>query len=624
MYQQTYFVSKRTGTFADVLVAYGLAAVLDEVMRKVKGPSGQWRVWLRDAGPYYTVELSEPLVPEWVGTCSRFTLVPFVQREGREKNVIPPLGFPRAWIRDLTTEREDFYTYLATSKQSGKAQSDEAITDVDRAMKDLAPKADFRVLECVGDWKMQATGLTRTGFQSYNALAVLWWETSSHLADNIEAILEMCSSIDAELEDMGKKWAKAVGVRVPQARLNASQLLNPAQGQGQNHPKANRLDTRNQMESFWLLEYLKAAGLWICGAPRQVAPAKDHPSTRDWRKADRKTYVLAPMGITLAAHCTVFDEFNARLRNETSIKMDIIGSLLFVHTWLDYVEGAYKDELDFDQELTSMVPESVVAGFHVAQYKQLSGQSYTMTNLSFLGLPAWTGQARNRVEVLRMKEVIEEHLNVIRGIDEGRSDGYNLLLCYRDFVAGGKWGAFFDFAIGYSHYLVREQHEAYRRGRNPRAWQFSMRNLEELMKRTNKPLTPIIQNEGFRNIARAIRLSTVTAQYYRYQRNDRRYDVRYGLGQELARKAHDAAEFIAALGDFLHKYNAESAQVEESTAKQYKGNIPEKVRRTLRGRVSESNIAEVVALIDEYGPEPVCHLLVACGYARGPKDDAAS
>ena len=119
-------------------------------------------------------------------------------------------------------------------------------------------------------------------------------------------------------------------------------------------------------------------------------------------------------------------------------------------------------------------------------------------------------------------------------------------------------------------------------------------------------LSKILETPGFQNIAYAIRQSTVVAQY-RKQQNDRRYDVRYGLGLELARKANYPAEFIAALSDFLHKYNAENAQVME--------NRPGPYRRSIQ----TSDIDDIVALVDEYGAPLICNLLVAYGYARSPR-----
>lgn len=122
-------------------------------------------------------------------------------------------------------------------------------------------------------------------------------------------------------------------------------------------------------------------------------------------------------------------------------------------------------------------------------------------------------------------------------------------------------------------------------------------------------MSKILETPGFQNIAYAIRRATVTAQY-RKQQGDRRYDVRYGLGQQLARKAAYPNEFIAELADFLAKYNAENAQVMEKRPGPY--------RRSIR----TSDIDDIVALIDESGDSRlICNLLVAYGYARVPRRD---
>ena len=124
---------------------------------------------------------------------------------------------------------------------------------------------------------------------------------------------------------------------------------------------------------------------------------------------------------------------------------------------------------------------------------------------------------------------------------------------------------------------------------------------------SNEPqLGPILESEGFRNIAYAIRQSTVTAQY-RKKQGDRRYDVRYGLGRDLVRQSQYPSEFIAALSDFLHKFNAENAQVME--------NRPGPYRRSIQ----TSDIEEITRLIDVHGSDVIAKLLVAFGYARVPR-----
>ena len=96
---------------------------------------------------------------------------------------------------------------------------------------------------------------------------------------------------------------------------------------------------------------------------------------------------------------------------------------------------------------------------------------------------------------------------------------------------------------------------------------------------------------------------------YRKTQGDRRYDVRYGLGTELARKANYGDEFVTALNEFLAKYNAENAQVMERRAGPY------------RKSVRTDDIDEIVALVDEYGAPLICHLLIAYGYARSPRGE---
>lgn len=136
-------------------------------------------------------------------------------------------------------------------------------------------------------------------------------------------------------------------------------------------------------------------------------------------------------------------------------------------------------------------------------------------------------------------------------------------------------------------------------------------------------LHKIIQAEGFQNIAYAIRQATITAQY-RKSHKDKfsvRYDVRYGLGQQLARKANYRNEFVAELTDFLRLYNAENSQQLEDLSKRHGENIPEPIRRLLRRSVKTTDIDEIISLIDEYKDSRlICNMLVAYGYAREPRE----
>jgi hypothetical protein len=252
-------------------------------------------------------------------------------------------------------------------------------------------------------------------------------------------------------------------------------------------------------------------------------------------------------------------------------------------------------------ELLGQGPENFVAGMYVAYYKSL-GQASAVMNLSFIELPRWM-RVESPEDVNTYKEVIEEHENIIRSIDEEKG-GYDLLVYYRDFLSGGKWGAFFDFTAAYGQFLMRELAQEHRWVRP-----FTTKNLEVLIMKSNEPLAPILKTPGFRNIAEAIRRSTIVPQYR--GRSESEYDIRYGLGQELKRKALYNDEFVAALSEFMQSYNAENARVYEKTGKQYRKNI------------LTTDVEDVVRLVDKYGATTVGNLLIAFGYAREPREEEA-
>lgn len=246
------------------------------------------------------------------------------------------------------------------------------------------------------------------------------------------------------------------------------------------------------------------------------------------------------------------------------------------------------------------MPRQEVAGFRTAFYKDLGNAVATM-NLSFIALPGWiyinsAADARLYVELLNEIEL------VTRQFDENNSDAFRLLQHLRDFVSGDDLQAFFRFTSLFpSYYMGMKERNKYVRP-------FSTLFVERLMMSTDINLYEILMAEGFQNVAYAIRQSTITAQY-RKKQGDRKYDVRYGLGQELVRKSRYPADFMVALSNFMHKFNAENAQIMETRGGPY--------RRSLK----TSDIEEIAQLIDKYGSEVVGNMLVAYGYARLPRED---
>ena len=128
------------------------------------------------------------------------------------------------------------------------------------------------------------------------------------------------------------------------------------------------------------------------------------------------------------------------------------------------------------------------------------------------------------------------------------------------------------------------------------------------MNLSDKPLSPIFENEGFKNIAKAIRNSTIILQYR--PKNQRLYEVKYGMAQDLKRKSLYKQDLVEYLSEFIAFYNAENARIKERKGENF---IP-------RAAVKQQDIEELAKLIDDYGSNIIGRLLAAYGYALDRKE----
>lgn len=581
MFTDLYFVPKASGTYADVFMAYGFARLMERLLLEVKrgDPTASIRVDIEDAGPYFVIRLSEPFREEFLGRLEfPADLVPFISSKNS------PVSLTAISSRDVDEvwERVRFYNEQRNALYDKNLKASE----IKEQLSDFEPPHDWQIVICLGDWRMQAKDI-------YNRIITQWQESESIWKEHVHVILQLMKTVNTRNEIL-KQWKKIAKKQGIKTEDTASQLLSPHQGKGQNEVKSRSLRMDNIKDRPWVEEFLKATGLWLCMMPRQIL-------NNDW-----KIYVISPKILSLSQSREAYRRFSRyiwqeRRRDTTSLKADITSILLFYKAWLDYVEIALDERDNFDIELAR--PESVVAGFYTVQFKRLSQNAYTMVNQSFLNLPEWGSAIQTREDITLVKQMIDEHLDVIRSIEEEHSDGYDFLRLYRDFIAGENWKAFFDFTSAFAQDVMRRmnQNQQY-------VPLFSVPHLRRLIM-TQKKFSKILEREGFQNVAYAIRHSTIIPQGRKAKGQDYLYEIRYGLGAEFKRKSTVKEEFLTALSEFMQSYNQENAQTLENTGKQ--------MRKDLR----TSDIQDVVELVDEFGSEVVANLLIAYGYAREPRED---
>lgn len=580
---QTLFVDKSSGTFADPLLVYGLAVVTGDVLRR-SGGREQPTIRLSDLGVCYCLDCA-PALDDARLAAMPVPYTPAVAiRTAKNAAQLPPDLPPQA-IVGYEAERDKRNMYLEVRQKLPK-EAQVAL----RRRQDHPALAALRGQEPHEHWDI-FRAINPPSLIGYNKLMAQWWRVQEALPDVLALLRDLFARVPNDLAAALAAWKKldrAHGWKIV-AETTAAQIYNPSQGKGQNHPKAEKLHKAGKnLRSFWLLEWLKAVGFYHAALTKQLRGCKD-----------RKTYVLSPVEIDLEENDHIMRAFQGRMvRAETAVRSDVLAAIRYTQTMLNFTRQ--QQGASFQARLFKhRQPSRVVSGFYSAFYKDLGNAVATM-NLSFIGLPNWI-RVENEGDITDALEVLDEHEAIVRQFDESHSDAYNLLLLYRDFVSSNDLWPFFDFTAAYSSYLISQRERPAGRAR-----QFSEENLRRLIVNVEPGLSKILETPGFQHIAYAIRQSTVVAQYRKGQ-NDRRYDVRYGLGAELARKANYPAEFVAALSDFLQKYNAENAQVMENRSGPY------------RRSIQTSDIDDIVALVDEYGAPLICHLLVAYGYARSPR-----
>ncbi len=599
-----FYIDKSSDTSADTLLAIGFASVLGDIHRKLYGTTDG--ILIQDAGASYVITLPMPIDSNHLPALSDLSMIlPLSNsklREKQEKKGKKLDGF------DYDEQMNISRIYREQVKKLGPVLQtpDARLKRAPELLEIISEEPDTRLghYQAINQMKIAS---------SFNDLAERWnnlTEEQKHL--HMSLLFKLFGSSTNDITKAIIDWqmlAKEHHIR-GNALVTALQIVNPTTGKGANRAKASELTIGNQ-DSFWLLELLKFKGFMQAAAPLVIKESKD-----------RKTYTVQPKAIELSTLQNMMYEFRSVFWPTTAIKLDIMASLRLAQVFVEHYKTLF-------QHTTRLKPwqrqkiVSIAQGFEITSYKDM-GSAYATMNVATINLPAWLPQMNSLDQVKEAEVLLNEHVHLIQQIrnskgEEG-SEEFELLRFYRDFLSGNDLRPFWKFTTAYSSYLISA------REKNRYVQPLTTNGLETLIKMNeNTKLTDITSNEGFKRIAYAIRQSTVIAQYRRTQQNDRTYEVRYGLGQELMREARYREKFIAALCQFLQQYSAETAREEEKVANRIGHSLTQVDRRTykLRSNITTSDIDEIVTLVDRFqSSELICSMLVAYGYARDARKAA--
>ncbi len=610
-----YYVDKSTGTAADTLLMAGFATMLDQVHYATG--HGTPELVIEDSGPYWQIRAGVDLTDDDLERLAPFELLRLLitptQRKALGEHAS---GFDyeqqqqqRTRYFELRAALPDKYRLPGTNMSSDDPGLQMQLDRVAAAR----PSPELPLFAAINQMKAAT---------SYNDLVQRWQKL---LADvtvfraHVRLLLRLFRTTPNPTDEVLPEFAALTeqrGLGKPDATL--LQITNPTTGKGLNRAKADGL-TLGGISGFWLFELLKFVGFFAVALPQRIQDSDD-----------RKTYVLRVQEVSYHHLQQIMPEFREVLWQNSPVKLDILAALYLARLLIEKHRDAFKQIADAQRRRHRRHRHSqpllidLIQGLDVVFYKSLGSAVATM-NLSFVALPDWLplpdtlDEAQRYIAREPRPGLLTEHIAIISRLEENKGDEEALVQYYRDFLSSRDplLSAFFAFCRGYASLAMRHL------ARNEYVPLFSTENLEVLMTARDTqhpqepPLTPILQREGLRNIARAIRESTIRAQYRVAQENDRRYEIAYGLGQELARSLNQRGQFIATLMDFVRRYNAETAREEEKVARDHGGKITPEVRRAnrLRRLVTTEDVEDLVAVIDEYDHKVVGNLLLAYGYA---------
>ena len=580
IFSDKYYVDCESGTYSDALTAFGLANVLSRALQD-GGQSPQ--VTIRNLGTAYLLQLEATLTEELIAKANYpDELLPLIQDAPHPEGATHyPLN---EYLSRLTAR---------TAEAAGAADAEQAAQ--------FEPPSDlgiYRIIE-----QLQGDGLL-------NRVSNLLWKHRTQYPELLTIALGIYEETPNRVAE-GRRHFSTWKRRTKSASFVADETLlaifNPLWQKSINSPKPDGSENKNY-KNFWIPEWLKIIGMPKAGLSVSVRTGRER---RRFSEEDKKVYVLAPAYIGLQNHSDIMRDFQRSVYSASAVKADIAVLLNYSEALLLYAERG------------GAIPRfararDAVDGFYTVYFKKSGTQrsAYSLTNLAFIQLPGWV-----RLPEPATTEAIAEYQNIIKAhrdvlfyryptaggftdfIDESTGEGNDMLRQYREFLSGGSLEALLDFFAAFASLLM--QHLA----RGEKTWQFQLTQLRRLlllMETNTKPtLQEILNDDGFQEVARAIRLATVTAQWLKAKKIKSSHEIRYGLAQELKRKAPFKDAFVAALMKFINQYQAENARYRERGG----SNIHQ---------VTTTHVERIVALLDHCGgdgAEPVASLLIAYGYA---------
>ncbi|MEM4663241.1 MAG: hypothetical protein QXM75_04425 [Candidatus Diapherotrites archaeon] len=600
--KEEYYVRKSSAFYQDVLELYGLAKLIDTIKNKNRSEN-KITLTIEDLGTYYLIKLSEPIQEQEIVSLEFDPGFKFIFQETKA-GTGKPKDLPDSLIFDLQKE-------WAIVKEYDRNDNSESQKKPDR---------NFGIYTLLNQFAVEVSGLNNANTKqtgSFTRTYLQLYYNKEFFKDFVESLLYLHSEPNekSDYENIAfrkieKPFVLGKNHKIEKTTYNA--LIHPNMSKGINS-KDLKL-TESPEEPDFLREYLKILGTFECMFSIGGSQKMD----------DYRVYVCKPKKIDFELQRSVIEKFRSVFYSNSTLKGDIYSILLFSKILIEHLELKNTENNDLTLFDFDWNPNNYIEGFYVCHFmttKKSAPKKHAPINFSFLSLPSFI-KIKDKNDADTWKNIIDEVLNIVRSIKgSGKEKGTNSLKdedgktviglnLMRDFLSSSNISSFLDFSYWYALYLSNA-FERKKRGENMlyiKPFKIETLNLFYMhMDNETLHLSEIIANEGFKAVAQAIRKSTVSLQYT--PKDARKFDIRYGLAQELQNKSKSKLDLATFIGEFIATYNAETAKVAE------KNN-----GKSFRANVKDEELAQFYCLLDKHPSRLIGALLASYGFALKAKD----
>ncbi len=597
----TLMVEKEADLMRATLIAFGLAHFFYDLAEQ--------DILIQDAGSMYLLD-----VPISAEAC-----LAEVRRRGYLPQLLPAIKKAPSTAEKKELEAQNLPLETASRKyipsgfqRVGQVVDYEAERQKEEANRKVKVRQEGEALTRPPEYPLWAHLCSYFGKGSamrvgYPLVLHTWYQHQGELAEKLcELILETYTQFPNPIHEAATYWKEQF---LPQFVSQSddpfdwrTELLNDVTGysvvspttvQGHYSLSGSAGLVNNPQTLFWLELYLAFAGYMAVGMPYR---GKDgdvilyYPLPKSLYFSKGRDLMQKYQQSNFAYHLYSYSGLLPRA------KIDALCHILYhqeiVQNAIATIENVTDGMVDNLDEIAGLV------GYY---YKDISTQiPFDETTFAF---PLWLSTSRSLDELENARENLDEHKALVNSLRGENADELVILTHYRRFITYNHPDDWIAFVISYGLYNFRRMAE----GSFNKVLLFKVLK-ETLMNNDRKDYTPILDNTGFQNIAKAIRACTVQLRYFKdVKKQPTNFKVWHGLGDDLRRRAHNPDDFIEDLSNFVHRYTQESSNVQVDTG-------------DTRAFIREDDLYEVIALVKEYGSRVVANLLVAAGYASNPKD----